>query len=176
MRRYYGVAVSRGMPAGWLTACAGLGYFVVWTAIGAAVFAIGVSLMAVAMRQLALFQLAPVAMGVVVTAAGGLQLSAWKTRHLARCRVPPQAGDASASAGAAWRYGLCLGRHCACSCAGPMAIALALGVMDLRVMAVVTAAITVERLAPAGERAARRIGMIAIAAGVVLIARAAAAG
>ncbi len=57
-----------------------------------------------------------------------------------------------------------------------MAIALALGVMDLRVMAVVTAAITVERLAPAGERAARRIGMIAIAAGVVLIARAAAAG
>ena len=39
-----------------------------------------------------------------------------------------------------------------------MAILLAVGVMDLRAMAVVTAAITVERLAPAGERVARVIG------------------
>jgi hypothetical protein len=35
-----------------------------------------------------------------------------------------------------------------------MAILLVIGVMDLRAMAVVAAAITVERLAPAGERVA----------------------
>ena len=39
-------------------------------------------------------------------------------------------------------------------------------------MAVVTAAITVERLAPAGERVARTIGAVVVGAGVFLIARA----
>ncbi len=43
-------------------------------------------------------------------------------------------------------------------------------------MALVTAAVTAERLAPAGERVARRIGGIAIIAGLLLIARAAALG
>jgi predicted metal-binding membrane protein len=45
--------------------------------------------------------------------------------------------------------------------------------MDLRAMAVVAAAITVERLAPAGQRAARAIGAVVIATGLFLIARAA---
>ena len=53
-----------------------------------------------------------------------------------------------------------------------MAILLVIGFMDLRAMAVVTAAITVERLAPASERIARAIGAIAIGAGLFLIARA----
>jgi predicted metal-binding membrane protein len=48
--------------------------------------------------------------------------------------------------------------------------------MDLRAMAVVTAAITVERLAPAGERVARAIGVVLVAAGLLLIVRAAGLG
>lgn len=43
-------------------------------------------------------------------------------------------------------------------------------------MAVVTAAITSERLAPAGERVVRAIGAVVVAAGVLLIARAARLG
>jgi hypothetical protein len=39
-------------------------------------------------------------------------------------------------------------------------------------MAVVTAAITAERLAPAGERVAQAIGAVVIVAGLLLIARA----
>jgi len=39
-------------------------------------------------------------------------------------------------------------------------------------MAVVTAAITIERLAPAGERVARAVGAIVTAGALVLIARA----
>jgi predicted metal-binding membrane protein len=39
-----------------------------------------------------------------------------------------------------------------------MAILLVIGVMDLRAMAVATAAITVERVAPAGARVARAAG------------------
>ena len=48
--------------------------------------------------------------------------------------------------------------------------------MDLRVMAVVTAAITAERLAPAGARVARAIGVIVVATGLVQLARAAGLG
>jgi len=48
--------------------------------------------------------------------------------------------------------------------------------MDLRAMAVVTAAITVERLLPAGERVARAVGAAGIGAGLFLIARAAGVG
>jgi predicted metal-binding membrane protein len=57
-----------------------------------------------------------------------------------------------------------------------MAISLVIGVMDLRAMALVAAAITVERLAPAGERIAQAIGAVAVAAGLFLIARAAGLG
>ena len=73
---------------------------------------------------------------------------------------------------AAWRHGLRLGLHCSYSCAGLTAILLVLGVMDLRAMVVVTAAITLERLAPAGERVARAIGAVIVGAGLFLIARA----
>jgi predicted metal-binding membrane protein len=62
--------------------------------------------------------------------------------------------------------------HCSYSCAGLTALLLALGVMDLRAMALVMLAITAERLAPAGERVARAIGAICIAAGLLLMARA----
>jgi hypothetical protein len=43
-------------------------------------------------------------------------------------------------------------------------------------MAVVAAAITVERLTPAGERVARAIGAVVVGAAVLLIARAAGPG
>jgi hypothetical protein len=57
-----------------------------------------------------------------------------------------------------------------------MVTLLAIGVMDLRAMVVVMAAITVERLAPAGERFAQAIGIVVIGAGLLLIAVAAGLG
>jgi predicted metal-binding membrane protein len=66
-----------------------------------------------------------------------------------------------------------LGLQCARCCGNLMAALLAVGVMDLRAMAAVTAAITAERLTPAGERIARATGAIAVAAGLLLTARAA---
>jgi predicted metal-binding membrane protein len=81
-----------------------------------------------------------------------------------------------ADAGTAWRHGLRLGLHCSYCSAGLTAILLVIGVMDLRAMAVVTAAITVERLAPAGGRVAQAIGAVVVAAGLFLIARAAGLG
>jgi predicted metal-binding membrane protein len=162
------------MPLGWLTGFVGLGYFVVWIAFGIAAFPLGVVLAAIEMEQPALARLVPLAVGVVVLLAGSVQLTAWKARHLACCREAPGGGRTlPPDRRTAWRHGLRLGLHCACCCAGLTAILLVIGVMDLRVMAVVTVAITVERLAPAGERVARAIGAGVMGAGLLLIARAA---
>src|SRR5712691_9381624 len=91
---------------------------------------------------------APIAVGAIVLLAGSLQFTAWKDRHLNCCQC----------------------------CVGLMAILLVIGVMNVLAMAVVAAAITVERLAPAGERVARATGAVALGAGVFLIARAAGLG
>ena len=159
---------------GRLTALAGAGYFFVWTVFGMAAFPVGVALAAVAMEEPALSRAVPVAVGVVVLYAGFLQFTAWKARHLACCREMPGRGRTlPADAGTAWRHGVRLGFHCARCCFGLIAILLVIGVMDLWAMAVVAAAITVERLAPAGERVARVTGALVVAAGLFLIARAA---
>src|SRR5262249_27639383 len=155
----------------------GVGYFVVWTLVGIAAFPLGVALATIEMQQPAVARAVPIAVGAVVLIAGVLQLTAWKARHLACCREAPGAGRTlAADAGTAWRHGLRLGIHCSYCCAGLIAILLAVGVMDLRAMAVVTAAITVERLAPAGERVARATGVVVVGTGLFLIARAAGLG
>ena len=157
---------------GWLTAMVGVGYFVVWTAVGMAAFPLGVALAEVEMQWPALARAVPIAVGGVVLVAGVLQFSAWKSRQLACCQAAPRRGDAlPADARTAWRHGLRLGLHCSYCCAGLTAILLVIGVMDLRAMAVVTAAITIERFAPASERVARIIGTVVVAAGLFLIAQ-----
>jgi predicted metal-binding membrane protein len=159
---------------GRLTTLVGLGYFFVWTVFGVAAFALGVALAEIEMQQPALARAVPLAVGGVVLVAGLLQFSVWKARDLTCCREAPGRGRTlPANPGAAWRHGLRLGLHCSRCCFGLIAILLVIGVMDLRAMAVVTAAITVERLAPAGERVARAVGALAVAAGMYLIVQAA---
>ena len=162
---------------GRLTALVGAGYFFVWTVFGMAIFPLGVALATVELRLPALARAVPLAVGGVVLIAGAFQFSAWKAHHLACCRQAPWLGRALPSdAGTAWRHGVGLGLHCSYCGGGLTAILLSFGVMDLRAMAVVTAAITVERLAPAGERVARAIGAVAVGAGLFLIVRAAGPG
>jgi predicted metal-binding membrane protein len=163
-----------GTPLGRLTALVGVAYFFVWTLFGVAAFPLGVALAEIEMQAPAVARAVPIAVGVVVSIAGFLQLTACKARHLACCREIPQHGcTLPADSSTAWRHGLRLGLHCSYCCAGLMLILLVIGVMDLRVMAAVTAAITIERLAPHGERVARAIGAVIVGAGLLLIARAA---
>jgi predicted metal-binding membrane protein len=162
---------------GRLTALVGVGYFFVWTGFEMAAFSLGVALAAIEMQQPALTRAVPIAVGVVVLIAGALQFTAWKAHHLACCREALGRGRTlPADAATAWRQGLRLGLHSSQCCAGLMAILLVSGGMDRRAMAVVAAAITVERLAPAGERVARAIGAAVVGAGLFLIARAAGLG
>jgi predicted metal-binding membrane protein len=158
---------------GRLTALVGAGYFFVWTVFGIAAYPPGAGLATAEMQQPALSRAVPIAVGMVVLIAGALQFTAWKARHLAYCRQAPESGRVlAADAGTAWRHGLRLGLHCSRCCVGLMAVLLVIGVMDLRAMAVVAAAIAVERLAPDGERVARASGAILVGAGLFLIARA----
>jgi predicted metal-binding membrane protein len=111
--------------------------------------------------------------GSVVLIAGMVQFTAWKAHQLACCRqVARRDQPLLANTRTAWRHGLSLGLRCSCCCAGHTATLLVIGVMDLRAMAVVTTAITLERLAPAGEQIARITGAVSVAAGLFLIARA----
>ncbi|PTB17988.1 hypothetical protein C9I57_25675 [Trinickia symbiotica] len=154
----------------WLTSIVGAGYFFVWTLIGMAVFAIGVTLAAAEMAWPALARAVPIASGMAVVAAGGLQFTAWNMRHLACCReAPGRDRKLRPDAGTAWLHGLRLGLHCCYCSLGLTAVLLVVGMMDLRMMTVVTVAITTERLAPGGERIARAIGAVVAVVGLGLI-------
>jgi predicted metal-binding membrane protein len=157
---------------GRLTLLAGLGYFFVWSLLGLAVFPLGVMLAALEMEHTVLAHAVPVTGGAVILIAGAVQLTSWKAHHLACCRELPAHGPTmAASARTAWVQGLHLGLHCSLSCANLTAILLVIGVMDLRAMAIVTGAVTAERLAPAGERVAQATGGVVIVAGSLLITR-----
>jgi predicted metal-binding membrane protein len=151
-------------------ALAGAGYFLVWSVLGVVIFVLGALLTQVLLQMNAVARTVPVLSGLVVLLAGAFQFTAWKARHLACCRRASMRWPNHAIA--AWRHGLRLGVHCICSCAGLTAMLLVMGVMDLRAMALVTAAITAERLAHHGERVAQSIGVLAMAAGALMVLRA----
>ncbi len=178
------VTSAAGTRLGLLTALVGTGYFCLWTLFGMVALPLGFALAEAEMQYPDLSRAVPTALGLVVLLAGASQFTAWKAHHLACCRElsacaqgyprePRRDRTLPADAGTAWRHGMRLGLHCGCCSAGLTAILLVMGVMDLRVMAVVTAAITAERLAPAGERVARVTGVIVVGAGTLLLARAA---
>ena len=150
-------------PLGRLTA--GAGYFFVWTLIGALAYAVGVMLAVAEMRWQALARAVPIATGVVLLLAGCVQLTGWKARQLVRCR------DGTACGRGALRHGIRFGVQCALCCISFTMILLVTGVMNLSGMAIVAAAITIERLAARPEQIARAVGVVIIAAGAFVIAR-----
>jgi predicted metal-binding membrane protein len=147
--RYGRAATSAGeRHTASLVALVGLGYFVVWAAIGVAVFTGGAAFAVLAMRHSALSRAVPL---VSVCAAGiaiVVQLVAWHARGAASCVETPVSGcPRSARARNAWRHGLRLGAYCGQCCAGLMMLQLIVGIMGLRTMAVVAAVVAAERLA-----------------------------
>lgn len=168
------VRSTGGSRLGLLTLIAGLAYFSIWTLFGLAVFPIGVLLATLEMQQPVLARAIPVIAAVLIFLLGAVQFTSWKAHHLARCRSMPAHGSpVTADAKVAWRAGIRFGLHCGLSCANLTAALLVIGAMDLRAMALVTAVITAERLAPPGERVAHAAGAFVTLAGLLLIVRAA---
>ncbi|HEY6926117.1 MAG TPA: DUF2182 domain-containing protein [Steroidobacteraceae bacterium] len=150
-----------------LTVLVAVGYFSIWTLLGIAVFPVGMTLASVLMQYPSLARAVPLTISIVVFMAGLIQFTSWKARQLECCRETTVCPcRASIDARAAFKYGLRLGAHCSYCCAGMTAILLVIDVMDIRAMAVLTAAITLERLLPAGLRVAQVIGVITVAVGL----------
>jgi predicted metal-binding membrane protein len=129
------------------------------------------------MQWSALARAVPLLTGFVLLLAGCLQLTPWKARQLALCRLAPVcAGTPPGRPENAWRHGVRLGVHCALCCSGFMIILLVVGTMNLAAMAILAAAITIERMVPRPIVVARAMGVAIIVAGVVAISRALRAG
>jgi predicted metal-binding membrane protein len=165
--------LARGPRLSRATAIAAAGYFFVWALLGAAAYPLGAVLALAEMRWTGLARAVPIATGGAFLLAGIVQLSAFKARWLCRCR-DAKACTSMAAPGAwvAWRSGLRLGFDCSACCTSLMSILLVGGVMDVGVMALVTVAIATERYSPHPTLAARAIGVLAIAAGAIGLARA----
>jgi predicted metal-binding membrane protein len=153
-----------------LTMQVAAGYFTVWILFGAFVYPLGLALGGATMRVPALSGAVPVATGVIVAITGLLQFTPWKAKQLRLCRSEPKCCGRGRR-GSPWRHGLRLGLRCVRCCAGPTAVLLAVGVMDLGAMAGMTAAITLERLVPDGKRVARATGLMLFALGLALTVR-----
>lgn len=181
-------AASGGARRMFLTGLVGAAYFSVWAAVGIAAFAAGAvlvgALVVAHMHWPEATRAARVAAGLAVIAAGAFQFTEWKARELACCRSMPAQFARSpigstrlvADIATALRHGVRLGGHCVRSCAGLTTILLVTGVMDLRVMALVTIAITAERLLPPRWRVAQAIGCVAVVVGIAMIGRAVGSG
>jgi predicted metal-binding membrane protein len=160
---------------GALTTVVGTGYFAVWAVIGTAACLAGLLVAAAATRWSLVARSTPLVVAGILLFAGGLQLSPWKARQLARCRAPACGRVVGRGARGAWWHGLRVGGDCALCCAGFMLSLLVAGVMDLRIMLAVAAAITIERLAPWPTGVARACGVVVAGAGLFAVARALAA-
>ncbi len=169
LMRYRRALVERGAPdPDRRTLTAGAAYFIAWSIAGAIIFPIGIALAQAEMQHASLARAVPVLTGTVLVLCGAFQFTAIKQRCLACCRAAPRCLS-TAGEGSAWRDGVRLAMRCAACCANLMLILLVIGVMDLVAMTIVTVAITAERVAPSGKRAARINGVIAIVAGWFLM-------
>jgi predicted metal-binding membrane protein len=155
-----------------LTALVSVGYFIVWTGFGAIACAAGAAVSAFERRWAMVAQWLPIAAGVALLVAGGVQLTSWKARQLALCREGSGCGSPPAPGALdAWRHGLRLGVRCSVCCGSLMLAMLAMGMMEPVAVTAVTLAITAERLGPAPLRVARVTGVAIVVVGAVMLAR-----
>jgi predicted metal-binding membrane protein len=148
------------------------GYFGVWASVGLFLFPVGVGFNALAMRSEMLSEVTPLLGGLVVMVAGALQVASWKTRALVLCRhEEDRCGSQQGMPRDALRAGVRLGLKCTYCCAPLTIILLVTGVMNLLGMALITFAISAERLT-GSVNAARLVGAGVLTSGIVLAGRA----
>ena len=165
-------ATAQGKPfaaAGWF-AC---GYLAVWTAF---------ALIASAAQDL-LTHAAPLTPmlkssngifgGLVLIAAGAFQWSRMKDRCLAHCRGPlhfvQHHGGFKGDPAGALELGMRHGLYCVGCCWALMALLFVGGVMNLVWIAGLSAIVLVEKVAPGGRLLARGLGLVLMAAGLILV-------
>lgn len=147
-------------------------YALAWAVTGAIVFVGGNALAATLPSAAPLARLVPLAAGFLIVLAGAVQFTAWKARQIACCANPRSLDRIPAiELRAACRFGFRLAFEGGLCCANLMTVLLLVGVMDSRAMAAITAAMSFERIVPAGGKTARAIGVAVAATGVCVAAQ-----
>ena len=144
-----------------------LGYLLAWTGYGLAAYALYRGIRASAPSFLAWDERGPWVAGGALVAAGLYQLTPLKAACLRHCRSPLHflLHGRPGRLGAV-RMGIEHGGYCVGCCTGLMLALFALGVMSLFWMAVVAAAILVEKALPGGEAFARLLAVVLVALGL----------
>jgi predicted metal-binding membrane protein len=148
-----------------------VGYFAIWLAVGAVIYALGLAFATTTMRWESFSRAMPMLSGASLIAAGAFQFTRWKMAGLLRCRSALGCAASCPERETGFLLGCKQGVACCVCCTGPMMIQLALGVMNPLVMVGVAVVIAAEKLLPRPEIVARLIGIAAIVAGVGTITR-----
>lgn len=148
------------------------GYLLVWCSIGVIAFVLARWLEELAMDHMWLMDNGARLGGVLIIAAGVYQLSPLKRVCLGKCRTPMSFVATSWRDGTpgAVRMGIEHGAFCLGCCWLLFAILFPLGIMNVAIMAVVTALIFAEKVLPQGERVSRFAGFALVAYGFVVLA------
>jgi predicted metal-binding membrane protein len=145
------------------------GYFTIWLSAGAGVYTFGVAISAVTMRSDTFSRLVPFLIGALLIAAGAVQFTPWKMKHLLRCRSPFGCATACPQSESSFRLGCKQGAACCICCAAPMTVQLTLGMMSPWAMMAVAVAIAAEKLLPRPVIVARVAGVSAVIAGIAYL-------
>jgi predicted metal-binding membrane protein len=146
------------------------GYMLVWEGFGILAYAGYIGAGFVLASTNALGGRLPLLIGAVVIVAGLYQFTPLKRACLAHCQGPLEylASHWQGGWGGALRMGHAHGAYCLGCCLGLMLALVALGVMDLRWMATVSAAIAVEKLGPRWRGVPALVGVGLLLLGIAI--------
>jgi predicted metal-binding membrane protein len=146
-------------------------YLLVWSLCGVVAYPLALGIEQLAAPSMWLMENAARLGGVVLLVAGLYQLSPLKDICLSKCRTPLQFILTSwhDGYGGAFRMGLKHGAYCLGCCWLLFVILFPLGLMNIAVMALVTALIFAEKVLPIGRQISQFAGVGLIIYGVLVI-------
>jgi predicted metal-binding membrane protein len=146
-------------------------YLLIWSLCGVVAYSLAVLIEQLAAQSMWLMENAARLGGVVLLVAGLYQLSPLKDICLSKCRTPFQFILSSwhAGYGGAFRMGLEHGASCLGCCWLLFVILFPLGIMNLAVMALLTALIFAEKVLPIGRQISKLAGVGLIVYGVIVL-------
>jgi predicted metal-binding membrane protein len=146
-------------------------YLLVWTLFGVVAYPLALLAERVAGQSMWLMMNAPRIGGALLVVAGLYQLSPLKHMCLAKCRTPFQFILSSwrDGYGGAFRMGFVHGAYCLGCCWFLFVLLFPLGIMNIAVMALLTALIYAEKSVPLGRQISQIAGGALISYGVLVV-------
>ena len=146
-------------------------YLLIWTLFGLVAYPLALLAERLGGQSMWLMNNAPRIGGVLLVVAGLYQLSPLKHICLSKCRTPLQfiLGSWRDGYGGAFRMGFVHGAYCLGCCWFLFVLLFPLGIMNIAVMALLTALIYAEKSFPLGRQISQIAGVALIVYGVLVI-------